>query len=225
MPKKEESRGLLNADAFAKFIWDMAGKIAPSERPGFIDNVQGLGWAFRETEPTGELNLKFPDLSLANFLKTADGTTLASFALIPARIYEVARFVSKSSYENFREELREGTKAVKNIPFVYEEKKSTLTEEDSRRLYGDRVLVNVTGNRNKVMVPTNYSAELNGSYRGDIDINFPGYRTGRGGEDKKSKSAFGEDLRFKSGSKATYILEVSGELEEGSSIVRKHEDK
>jgi len=126
MPKKgEKPRGVFNAQDFVEFIYEMTEKIAPPEKPGFLDNIILSGLPFSEVRPDGTLSYEFEtdSLSIVNMLKTADCTTLASFALIPVRTVETAYLTSKSEYAKFKKELEIETEYKKNDinPAVLEE--------------------------------------------------------------------------------------------------------
>jgi hypothetical protein len=230
MPKEEKERGILNADDFVRFIYGMTEHIQPREKAGFSDDMINAGFPFREVRPDGSLTYEYePNSSLVNILKTADCSTLAAFALIPVRAGEVAILTSKSLYRKFQKELRDGTEAAKKIPFVYNKYASpkkereipTVTESDLRRLYGDRVVVNVAGSRNKISFPTIYSSDfrLDGSYQGDVSVNFPG-GTGRG-EARGSHSENIEDLEWEEGAQASYSMTLTGPIKRGQ-IKRSH---
>jgi hypothetical protein len=133
MPEEKEPRGAITARGALEFIKEMYEYIYRGEKPGWIDDVIGAGWTFDEIMPTGLINPEHKDISIVNMLKTADCTTLAAYALTPLRAGEVARLLSKSLYENFREGLRRGTEAIKNIPFVYNNYASLEEEYHSRR--------------------------------------------------------------------------------------------
>jgi hypothetical protein len=213
MPKKERPQGLninlLDADAMENFVFGMEEKMRPKERAGFIDNVFYSGIPFKGVRTGGDLNYEFEggdELSLANMLKTADFTTLVAFASIPFRLGEVAYLTSKSLYHKFQEQYRAETEAAKKVPFVYnkytssknERGKSTLTEEDLRGLYGDRV--------------TNI-LKIRGDNYGNPVVNFPGYGRGRGVEEGHGSESI-DEIVFGPNSKGKYTFEVKGPIKE-----------